>query len=81
MVTMSTKPVSLRYRGWVIQCTPEQIAGGWCAVVEVQRHSQRNLVETVPFTLVSEDGDDACVEGLIAAKRWIDARLSPRPCR
>ena len=75
---MRSKPVTLRYRGWIIESTPERIAGGWCAVVEVLRPNQRKTVEAVPFTQVSEDRDDACIEGLMAGKRWIDSQLPLR---
>jgi hypothetical protein len=76
-MAMSTKPVTLHYRGSVINSTPEQIAGRWCAPVEVLRPDGRTTGDAVPFSDVYEERDDACVEGLEAGKRWIDARFFP----
>jgi hypothetical protein len=66
----------LHYRGWLIHCTRERIAGGWCALVEVWRPGRDPATggEVVPFTSIFDEGDDAYVEGLEAGKRWIDAR-------
>ena len=74
---MAHKVVVLHYRGWVIRCTPERIAGGWCAIVEVWRpgrDDQTELGEIVPFTKLYDDPADAAVEGLESGKHWIDTR-------
>ena len=74
------KAIGLHYGRWLIRCMPQRIAGGWCAVVEVWqsgRDPHRNLKEireTVPFTTLFDNTADACVAGLEAGKRWIDAR-------
>ena len=68
--------IDLHYRHWLIRCTPERVAGGWCAVVEVWRpgRDRKELGDIVPFTAVCADASDAWVEGLEAGKKWIDAR-------
>jgi hypothetical protein len=70
------KTLVLHYRGWLLRCSPERLAGVWCAVVEVWRPGRdvKELGETVPFTKLFDDAVDACVDGLEAGKRWIDAR-------
>ena len=66
----------LHYRGWMIRCTPERIARGWCAVVEVWRPGRdyMELGARIPLTKLFHDAGDAAVEALEAGKRWIDAR-------
>ena len=68
--------IVLHYRHWLIRCTPERIAGGWCAVVEVWRPARNTEQpgEIVRFTTLFGCAADACVDGLEAGKRWIDDR-------
>ena len=70
------KTIGLHYRGWLVRCAPERVAGGWCAVVEVWRpaRDRRELGDTVPFAKLFDDPSDACVDGLEVGKRWIDVR-------
>ena len=71
----------LHYRHWLIRCAPERVAGFWCATVEVWRPARdpENAGEIVPLTKLFDDAADACVDGLEAAKRWIDARSGGVP--
>lgn len=68
--------IELHYRHWLIRCTPERVAGGWCAVIELWRPARdtKQPGEIVPFPTLFGGAADACVDGLEVAKRWIDAR-------
>ena len=74
---MAHKVVVLHYRRWVIRCTPQRIAGGWCAIVQgwqPGRDDQTELGDVVPFTTLYDDAADAAVDGLKSGKHCIDAR-------
>ena len=68
--------VGLHYRDWLIRCSSHRVAGGWCGVIEVWRpgRDQKEIGEIIPFTTLFNDAADACVEGIEAGKKWIDAR-------
>ena len=72
------KAVWLHYDRWVIFCKPRRVAGGWCSIVDVWQSDgdPKQLRQVVPLTPLFESAADACVAGLEAGKRWIDARRS-----
>ena len=69
--------VDVHYRGWVVRCAPNRVAGGWCAVAELRRigRERDEIAAVVPSTAVFSEAGAAWHDGLEVAKRWIDVRL------
>ena len=67
--------VDVHYRGWLIRCAPERVAGGWTAVVQVWRMGPdwRELAKAIPLTTLFDDGAAAWVHGIEAGKTWVDS--------
>ena len=69
----------LAYGRWVVRCTSQRYSERWYAVVDVWQSG--GDTKRVPFSVMFDNPGNACIAGLDAGRRWIEARPEDRAGR